>query len=504
MSPGRGEATRASLDSALHPPFAQKGFWVVQAVVVAIAVAHLAADIDVSLEVRAFPGGLPVALLIIPVAYAASRYGLAGSAATSLWATVLWLPDLLLPHDRGHVGSDLVELALVDFVAFFVGQRIEAERRARAGSDRATAARLATEARYRHMFESSRSPLLLLDSGHRVREANAAACALLGPDLVGRSAEAVLATLGLQAGDGRRRISLPDGRDYRVEVVELQPGTDEAAVQVALEDVTEERSEARRAQWYAGVVVRAEEDERRRLARELHDEPLQIFLAVARQLERLSGSPDLPSPVVEGLGRARKHTLDAAGSLRRLSRGLRPPTLDQLGLSAALSTLVRDLEEAEPGLSAHLDLAGAPGRFPADVELGVFRIAQEATTNARRHARAGRLVVSLRAGEDGLVLEVADDGAGFDVAAAHEEAVSTSHLGLVGMAERARLLGGALEVSSAPGRGTVVVARVPLAGATGEAVPPRPLGPRRVSGLPAGPGELPGGSRPLQAAGQVP
>lgn len=226
MSPGRGEATRASLDSALHPPFAQKGFWVVQAVVVAIAVAHLAADIDVSLEVRAFPGGLPVALLIIPVAYAASRYGLAGSAATSLWATVLWLPDLLLPHDRGHVGSDLVELALVDFVAFFVGQRIEAERRARAGSDRATAARLATEARYRHMFESSRSPLLLLDSGHRVREANAAACALLGPDLVGRSAEAVLATLGLQAGDGRRRISLPDGRDYRVEVVELRWGSE--------------------------------------------------------------------------------------------------------------------------------------------------------------------------------------------------------------------------------------------------------------------------------------
>ncbi|HET9060357.1 MAG TPA: PAS domain-containing sensor histidine kinase [Acidimicrobiales bacterium] len=456
-----------ALASALHPPLAQRAFWVVQAMVVAIAAAHFLADVDVALEARAFPEGLPVALLVVPVAYAASRFGLAGSAATALWATALWLPDLLLPHDRGHVGSDLVELFLVDFVAFFLGQRIESERLARRISDEATSARLAAEARYRQMFESSRSPLLVLDCEGRVTEANPAAEALLGPDLAGRAVDAVMAPFGLQ-GQGRRlRLSLPDGRDYRMELVELPAGRDQAAAQLVLEDVTEERGEARRAQWYAGAVVRAEEDERRRLAMELHDEPLQIFLAVARQLDRLGDRPDLPAPLAEGLVEARQHALDAAGSLRRLSRGLRPPTLDQLGLAAALATLVRDLEEGQPGLAVRLGGNVGQVRYAPEVELGVFRIAQEATTNSLRHACASRIVVSLREGADGLVLEVTDDGNGFDVGAEEAQSLQTSHLGLAGMAERARLLGGVIEIKSSPGNGTAVMARVPILGGPG-------------------------------------
>ena len=490
----RGRRAPGAFASALHPPLAQRGFWLVQLMVVAIASAHLLADLDVSLEARAFPGGLPVALLIVPIAYAASRYGLAGSAATALWATLLWLPDLSLPHDHGHVGSDLVELALVDFVAFFLGQRIEAERLARRSSEEATQARLAAEARYRHMFESSRSPLLVLDREGRVTEVNPAATALLGPDVAGRQAAAVTAPFRSHAQADGRWLRFPDGRDYRVELTQLPAGAGLAAAQLVLEDVSEERGDLRRAQWYAGTVVQAEEDERRRLARELHDEPLQIVLAVARQLDRLGTLPALPAPLVEDLDRARRHTLDAAGSLRRLSRGLRPPTLDQLGLAAALATLVRDLEEAQPGLVAQLQVDAGSLRYASELELGVFRIAQEATTNALRHASAHHIIVSLRHEAGRLVLEVRDDGTGFDVKAEVAAALSTGHLGLSGMAERARLLGGELEVSSAAGEGALVVAAVPLRGPAAPGNGPAPSRTSAALSLRTAPARSPSGA----------
>jgi hypothetical protein len=124
----------------VHPPVREARFWVIQAMVLLIAGVHLLVDLDVSAETGAFPAGLPVALLILPVGYAALRYGLTGSAATSIWATLAWLPDLLLPRDQGHVGGDLVNLALVLGVALFFGQHIEVERLAHARVQRATAA----------------------------------------------------------------------------------------------------------------------------------------------------------------------------------------------------------------------------------------------------------------------------------------------------------------------------------------------------------------------------
>ena len=117
--------------SVLRPPVREVRFWVVQAMVVGIAALHLALDLT-SAESGAVPAGIPVALLLVPVSYAALRYGLSGSVATAAWATVLWLPDLLLPGDRGHIGNDAIELALVIVVAVFVGYHIDGERRARA------------------------------------------------------------------------------------------------------------------------------------------------------------------------------------------------------------------------------------------------------------------------------------------------------------------------------------------------------------------------------------
>jgi signal transduction histidine kinase len=458
-------ATRAEFAAvvrrAARPPVREGRFWVIQAMVVFIAGVHLLVDLHVSVDTGAFPAGIPVALLIVPVGYAALRYGLAGSAATGIWATLLWLPDLLLPNDQGHVGGDLLNLALVDVVAFAFGQLIVAERLAHSRVERATAESLAVEARYHRLFETNRSPIVVLDHQGSVSDANPAAKALLGEDVVGRLRATLFdgaETLDEQVG---RVLCLPDGRDYRLDFVSLPAGPGDPPTQVIFEDVTEERSEGRRATRYAQLVVQAEEDQRRRLSRELHDEPLQLFLHLARRLESLGGVPGVPEAVAGGLGEARLQALDAADRLRILARDLRPPALDQLGLVAALSSLVADIED-EAGLAVKLRVIGTECRLASDAELGAFRIAQEAMRNSLRHAGASQLLVTVEFGANELALTVADDGRGFNPESLGEH--GSGHLGLLGMSERTRLLGGHLQVRSAPGQGTVVEAAVPLDG----------------------------------------
>jgi len=160
------------------------------------------------------------------------------------------------------------------------------------------------------------------------------------------------------------------------------------------EDVTEERSEGRRATHYAALVVQAEEDQRRHLARELHDEPLQLFLHLARRVESLGGAPGVPADVAAGLVEVRDQVLDAAAGLRSLARDLRPPTLDRLGLVAALTSLIADLED-DAGLHVRFQINGAEAAWQPELELGAFRLIQEALRNIVRHAETDTCTVTV-------------------------------------------------------------------------------------------------------------
>ncbi|MDA8381105.1 MAG: PAS domain-containing sensor histidine kinase [Actinomycetota bacterium] len=452
----------AVIARAAHPPVRQWRFWAIQAAVILIAGIHLLVDAKSQAESAQFPVGLPVALLIIPVGYAALRYGLAGSAATGVWATLLWIPDLVLPHGEGHIGSDLVELALVDLVAFFVGQRIEAERMAHARFERATAGRLAAEAGYRALFEANVAPILVVDERGRIADTNPAAEALFGELVQGRPWQTVLGDGGPIDTRAGKVLTVPGGRDYRVALCPLPVLGGRTATQVIFEDVTEERRVGRQATRYAQLVVSVEEDQRRKLSRELHDEPLQLFLHLARRLESLGGSSGVPGPVAAGLAQARHQAIDAASRLRVLARDLRPPALDQLGLVAAISSILADIED-EAGLNGDIAVTGDEVRLAPGIELGAFRIVQEALRNTVRHAKAHSVAIALTFGEDALELALSDDGVGFDPAAI--TAQGRARLGLVGMRERAHLLGGHLEIDARPGAGTRITATLPVSGA---------------------------------------
>ena len=451
------QADLSAIRRIVRPPIGDLRFWAVQAMVVGLAGLHLFVDLETSSHEGAFPGGIPVALLVIPVGYAALRYGLAGSAGTAIWGTLLWLPDLLLPHDEGHAGGDLVDLALVVAVALFFGHWIEAERAAHARVEQVTAERLRVEAGYRHLFEANRSPILVLSAEGVVGDANPAARALLGEDVIGRPAARLLAASGSVDSLSGQVLLLGDGRDYRVRVAGLPAGPTAAASQLILEDVTEERSRERRADRYAALVVATEEDQRRRLARELHDEPLQLFLHLARRLESLGRASGVPPSVASGLAEARLQAIEAANRLRGLARDLRPPALDQLGLVAAIASFLAEVEDASD-LDTELAVDGDATRLTPELELGAFRIVQEAVRNAVRHAGARQVKVKVTFRPAELLLEVSDDGCGF---VPSEGDLAPHHLGLVGMTERARLLGGSLRVQSAPGAGTTVDASIP-------------------------------------------
>jgi signal transduction histidine kinase len=446
---------------ALRPPVREARFWIVQAMVFGIAALHLAVDV-VSTGPRVVPAGVPVALLLAPVSYAALRYGLSGSAATAVWATLLWLPDLLLPRDRGHVGNDVIELALVIAVAVFVGYHIDAERLARAHEQQARSGQRAAEARYRQLFEINTAPILVAGPSGAILDANPAARALVQGTVIGRPVRDVLG-VGLEAlGDGAGHvvtISAPQAgpRDYRVNAARIPArSADGPLTQLVLEDVTEERAEGERVHRFAGLLLKVQEEERRRIAQELHDEPLQLLVHLARSLERLETVPQNAAALAEGFGGARRQSLDIATRLRAVVAGLRPPALEQLGLTAALRGFLADMGEVA-SVRADMRVTGTETRLPPEIELAAFRIAQEAVNNVIRHSGASWLRLTLAFGDTGLRLTITDDGCGFDPSALDRQ-LPGGRLGLLGMHERAALAGGRLTVRSAPGQGTAVEA----------------------------------------------
>jgi len=198
----------------------------------------------------------------------------------------------------------------------------------------------------------------------------------------------------------------------------------------------------------------AKEEERRRIARELHDEMGQLLTAAKINIQLLHrhASEEVAS----------RRLSDTVGLIdrmiqlvRALSFDLRPPLLEEMGLSAALRGYLSGMAE-RAGLSLTMDAEGMPEHLPPEMEIAAFRIVQEAVTNVIRHAGARRVEVTLAAENSVLRLVVKDDGCGFDPAGALAAAVSGKHLGLAGIHERAQALGGGATVDSSPGRGTTV------------------------------------------------
>jgi signal transduction histidine kinase len=207
-------------------------------------------------------------------------------------------------------------------------------------------------------------------------------------------------------------------------------------------------------------VIGAQEEERRRIARELHDETSQALTVLVMGMEAVTLGPRLSKEQLReklsGLKGLAVQTLD---EVHNLIYDLRPSILDDLGLVAGLEWYAEN--RLEPlGLGVHVEVSGQARRLPPEVETALFRIGQEAISNVARHAEASNVCLTIGFNADAVSLEVEDDGRGFRPAV--EATAASTGWGLLGMRERAALLKGELAITSEPGRGTCVTVRVPV------------------------------------------
>jgi two-component system, NarL family, sensor histidine kinase UhpB len=260
----------------------------------------------------------------------------------------------------------------------------------------------------------------------------------------------------------RRRFSPLDRLIERVEAIDpADPGefepprADEAVEEIdrlaasfhrMLRRIDDERKRSGR------LVLRAQEEERRRLARDLHDEVNQSLTAILLRLQALNQSAP---PGMEGeLAELKRLVNQAMDELLTLARQLRPSALDDHGLTAAIVSQVRRFS-SQTGIKADVRTCDAPIELESDQEIAAYRFTQEALSNVAQHAQATHVDVELSVNGSALELSVSDDGRGFDPGTNHEG------IGLSGMAERARMVGARFELRSRPGGGTSLTLQVP-------------------------------------------
>jgi len=346
-----------------------------------------------------------------------------------------------------------------------------------------------SEATMHALLESAAQAILTVDASGKIVDANRMAGEMFGyarNELLGRSLELLLPERLRQEharhrahfasnprtrpmGSGLELVGLrKDGSEFPVEVSLSSVPTSRGRLAVSfVSDITARkqaeaalRKSEEQLRNLAGSLLAAQEDERRRLSRELHDDITQRLAALSIELGKLAG--DMPDPLAPTRGIIRslqKQTLQASAEVRRLSHGLHPSVIQDFGLAVALEEYCGEFEKAQ-GVPVIFDGLIDISRLDNDCATCLFRIAQESMRNAVTHGRATELQVALSLGPGTLQLRVRDNGVGFST----DGARTKTGLGVVSMKERIRLVNGTLTLSSEPGQGTEITASVPFAG----------------------------------------
>jgi PAS domain S-box-containing protein len=227
-------------------------------------------------------------------------------------------------------------------------------------------------------------------------------------------------------------------------------------------DMTDEKRMQDNLRYYLQQITTAQEEERTRIARELHDDTAQALYALNRQVDNfVRSNSNLPPENTTFLKELGEQIRTVLQGLRRFGQDLRPPMLDDLGLVATLRWLQGELKERS-GIETDLIVDGPEQRLAPDIELMLFRIVQEALRNIEKHSSASKAEVSVRFGDGEITITVNDNGIGFELPEKIGDLSRSSKLGLLGMEERVRLLGGRLDIKSNLGEGTSVTIEAPI------------------------------------------
>lgn len=489
--PGRRLASVRPRRIRLRDP----AFWWTQALV--IASVGIVYGFDIAFHHDGLAGGLhdiPIIFIIVPVLYAALAFGLEGAILTSLWCAILVTPHSIIVAGEDYEWlGDVGTLSVISVTGAFLAFRVEREREERLHAE-SISERLRFLNELASVFDRPLdAPQLLQELVDRLRnnlqldlawvryepgehpahihvatsgEAEAAGVdpgpvAAAAAELMAR-ADRGLVTVGdmvvvALAAEGHHMGAVGVLRSDRAldddERGTLTAAAAQASVSLENQELQQNRREILTS--YARQVTNAQEDERRRLARELHDGPTQALAGLCRGLDLVLAELDESDDVADTTRSLRTVAEEAVADLRRMARDLRPRVLDDLGLLSAAEWLAEDLRERTE-LDVQFNATGEPHQLTGDQELGTFRIIQEALSNIEKHANASTVEVSIEWSANHLQLRISDDGDGFD-SSAHEGAFAEQgRYGILGMHERARLNDGDLQITSEPGTGTIV------------------------------------------------
>jgi len=348
--------------------------------------------------------------------------------------------------------------------------------------ERLTSERLVlSERNYRGLFENANDAIWVHDLEGNMVTANEATARLTGYDLseltkmnirelLSQESQQLAAEMQHKILSGEaiqpydQRLIKKDGAEAIIKLATVLITSDgqPTGFHHIARDVTAEVRMQENLQYYLNQITNAQEEERKRIARELHDDTAQALYAISRQVDNfIRSNANLAANNVSFLKEIGEHINGVLEGVRRSTQALRPPMLDHLGLLTTLRWLLGDLEK-QYGIETVLRALGNERRLSPEAELILFRIVQEALRNVERHAQASKVEVVAEFGKGKTKVSISDNGKGFDISGSFAELPREGKLGLAGMEERVRLLDGSFKVQSEPGRGTLIIIEAPI------------------------------------------
>jgi len=420
------------------------------------------------------------ALFLIPMLYAAVIFRFKGAVLVSVIVLGAVLPRAIFisPYPDAELRT-VIFVLIASLATVLLGiEVVRREREKKISNELKNSTMLikTSQKRYRDLFNSASDAILIRDLEGNIIEANKEATVLTGyssDELMKLNISQVLSADSYKLAIERQQALLEGRENTRLDELELikKDGTmaiiesvpiliiengQPVGFQSLIRDITEQKKMLENMQFYISEITNAQEDERKRIARELHDETAQSLATLLLDIEALSRSKeqlsDEETRMVEQL-RIRVNTV--LEGVRSFAHELRPPVLDQVGLVPALELLVQELNE-DGKIKVAITIMGNEYRLSSNAELALFRIAQEALRNVRKHSQATEAVVKIEFNLDMVRLTVTDNGLGFELPEVLSDFAGKGKLGMLGMQERVRLLGGNLSVDSRVGEGTTV------------------------------------------------
>jgi PAS domain S-box-containing protein len=338
-----------------------------------------------------------------------------------------------------------------------------------------------SEGKYHRLFELASDAIFVTDLSGKLIEVNRASAELMGDsveDVIGNDIRRYLSPEELETARRVRKALLlgqPFPQPYEQKLIRndksevilmlssnlVKHGDEPPVFEHVARNVTAERRMQDNLRHYVQQITRIQEEERNRIARDLHDETAQALYALTRQLDNfIRSSPSLPAETSAFLKGLVEQTKTISQEVRRFSQDLRPPLLDDLGLLSTIRWLTADTEH-RTHIEVKLNVSGIERRLAAHVELAIFRIIQEALRNVEKHASATQVDVSVEYAGGKINIEIADNGKGFKLAGDVGDLPRDGRLGLMGMKERVNLLGGEITITSEANQGTRVHIELP-------------------------------------------